>query len=219
MTLLLCGLFLFIATHSIRIVAEPLRTALVMRLGEWPYKGLLSLVSLLGFWLMLTGYAQASLESVVVWTPPVYLRHITWLLMLLSSVLLVAAYVPRNHVKHKLKHPMVLSVKVWALAHLLANGQAHQMVLFASMLVWAVLSFRAARQRDALAAHTSNTPDEHTSDAPDAHATPVASTHLPPANALASAITVLVGVALWAALLWHFHAQWFGVSPLGAMAA
>ena len=211
MTLLLCGLFLFIATHAIRIVAEPLRTALVMRLGEWPYKGLLSVVSLLGFWLMLTGYAQARLESVVVWTPPAFLRHITWLLMLLSLVLLVAAYVPRNHLKHKLKHPMVLSVKVWALAHLLANGQVHQMVLFASLLVWAVLSFRAARQRDALAAQTSDTPEAHASHSP--------APNISPASALASAITLLLGAALWAALLWHFHAQWFGVSPLGAMAA
>jgi uncharacterized membrane protein len=151
MTLLLCGLFLFIATHSVRIFAEPLRTSLVARMGEWPYKGVLAVFSLLGFWLLLTGYAQARLETWVVWTPPAFLRHIMWLLMLFALVLLVAAYVPRNHLKKRLKHPMVLSVKVWALAHLLVNGQMHQMVLFGAFLVWAVLSFRAARKRDALA--------------------------------------------------------------------
>jgi len=86
-----------------------------------------------------------------------------------------------------------------------------QMVLFASLLVWAVLSFRAARQRDALAAQTSDTPDAHASHSP--------APNISPTSALASAITLLLGAALWAALLWHFHAQWFGVSPLGAMAA
>jgi uncharacterized membrane protein len=193
MTLLLCGLFLFIATHSVRIFAEPLRTTLVARMGEWPYKGVLAVLSLLGFWLLLTGYAQARLETWVVWTPPAFLRHIMWLLMLFALVLLVAAYVPRNHLKKRLKHPMVLSVKVWALAHLLVNGQMHQMVLFGAFLVWSVLNFRAARKRDE----------------PEA----------PPAQWLATLLCLVIGGAAWAALLWRFHAEWFGVSPLGAMAS
>lgn len=193
MTLLLCGLFLFIATHSVRIFAEPLRTTLVARMGEWPYKGVLAVLSLLGFWLLLTGYAQARLETWVVWTPPAFLRHIMWLLMLFALVLLVAAYVPRNHLKKRLKHPMVLSVKVWALAHLLVNGQMHQMVLFGAFLVWAVLSFRAARKRDE----------------PEA----------PTAQWLSTLLCLVIGGAAWAALLWRFHAEWFGVSPLGVMAS
>ncbi len=193
MTLLLCGLFLFIATHSVRIFAEPLRTSLVARMGEWPYKGVLAVFSLLGFWLLLTGYAQARLETWVVWTPPAFLRHIMWLLMLFALVLLVAAYVPRNHLKKRLKHPMVLSVKVWALAHLLVNGQMHQMVLFGAFLVWAVLSFRAARKRDE----------------PEA----------PPAQWLSTLLCLAIGGTAWAALLWRFHAEWFGVSPLGVMAS
>jgi uncharacterized membrane protein len=193
MTLLICGLFLFIATHSVRIFAEPLRTTLIARIGEWPYKGLLSVLSLLGFWLLLTGYAQARLETWVVWTPPAFLRHIMWLLMLFALVLLVAAYVPRNHLKQRLKHPMVLSVKVWALAHLLVNGQMHQMVLFGALLVWAVLNFRVARKRD----------------------TPEA----PPALWLATLLCWVIGGAVWAALLWRLHAEWFGVSPLGVMAS
>lgn len=200
MTLLLCGLFVFIATHAIRIVAEPLRQALLMRWGEKAYKSFYSVLSLLGFGMILMGYAQARMESWVIWTPPPFLRHINWLLMLLSLILLVAAYIPHNHLKMKLKHPMVLSVKVWALAHLLVNGQMHQCVLFASLLVWAVLSFKAARQRDALAAETLGAPE------------------IKPAHILSTAITLLLGTALWAALLWYFHAQWFGVSPLGAMA-
>jgi uncharacterized membrane protein len=217
MTLLLCGLFLFIATHSVRIFAEPLRTTLVARMGEWPYKGLLSVLSLLGFWLLLTGYAQARLETWVVWTPPTFLRHIMWLLMLFALVLLVAAYVPRNHLKKRLKHPMVLSVKVWALAHLLVNGQMHQMVLFGAFLVWAVLSFRAARKRDALvtALQGDGASSGEANIATQVNDVPEAPSALWPATLLC----LVIGGAAWAALLWRFHAEWFGVSPLGVMAS
>jgi uncharacterized membrane protein len=217
MTLLLCGLFLFIATHSVRIFAEPLRTTLVTRIGEWPYKGVLAVLSLLGFWLLLTGYAQARLETWVVWTPPAFLRHIMWLMMLFALVLLVAAYVPRNHLKKRLKHPMVLSVKVWALAHLLVNGQMHQMVVFGAFLVWAVLSFRAARKRDALATALQGDGaisgeaniETQVNDAPETSQ----------AQWLSTLLCLLIGGAAWAALLWRFHAEWFGVSPLGVMAS
>ncbi len=217
MTLLLCGLFLFIATHSVRIFAEPLRTTLVARMGEWPYKGLLSVLSLLGFWLLLTGYAQARLETWVVWTPPTFLRHIMWLLMLFALVLLFAAYVPRNHLKKRLKHPMVLSVKVWALAHLLVNGQMHQMVLFGAFLVWAVLNFRAARKRDALAIalQSDGASSGEVTDATQVNDAPEA----PSAQWLSTLLCLVIGGAAWAALLWRFHAEWFGVSPLGAMAS
>jgi uncharacterized membrane protein len=213
MTLLLCGLFLFIATHSVRIFAEPLRTTLVARMGEWPYKGVLAVISLLGFWLLLTGYAQARLETWLVWTPPAFLRHIMWLLMLFALVLLVAAYVPRNHLKKRLKHPMVLSVKVWALGHLLVNGQMHQMVLFGAFLVWAVLSFRAARKRDALA-NALQSQGEAT-DATQVHN----ESEAPTAQWLSTLLCLVIGGAAWAALLWRFHAEWFGVSPLGVMAS
>ena len=213
MTLLHCGLFLFIATHSVRIFAEPLRTTLVARMGEWPYKGVLAVISLLGFWLLLTGYAQARLETWLVWTPPAFLRHIMWLLMLFALVLLVAAYVPRNHLKKRLKHPMVLSVKVWALGHLLVNGQMHQMVLFGAFLVWAVLSVRAARKRDALA-NALQSQGEAT-DATQVHN----ESEAPTAQWLSTLLCLVIGGAAWAALLWRFHAEWFGVSPLGVMAS
>jgi uncharacterized membrane protein len=217
MTLLLCGLFLFIATHSVRIFAEPLRTTLVARMGEWPYKGVLAVLSLLGFWLLLPGYAQARLETWVVWTPPAFLRHIMWLLMLFALVLLVAAYVPRNHLKKRLKHPMVLSVKVWALAHLLVNGQMHQMVMFGAFLVWAVLSFRAARKRDALATalQGDGASSGEANIATQVNDVPEA----PSALWLATLLCLVIGGAAWAALLWRFHAEWFGVSPLGVIAS
>ena len=87
----------------------------------------------------------------VLWLPPVAMRHIAALLTLVAFILLVAAYVPRNGIKARLHHPMVIGVKVWAFAHLLANGNLADVVLFGAFLVWAALSFRAARGRDRVA--------------------------------------------------------------------
>jgi uncharacterized membrane protein len=113
-------------------------------------------------------------------------------------VLLVATYVPNNSFKARLHHPMILSVKVWALAHLLANGREADVILFGAFLVWAVLDFRAARQRDRRAA-------EAVQEAPQEEA-PVASNN---------GRVVVIGVVAWLALLMGGHTWLFGVSPIG----
>ena len=115
------------------------------------------------------------------------------LLTLVSFVFLAAAYVPGNGIKARLHHPMVLGVKVWALAHLLANGKQADLILFGAFLVWSVLNFRAARQRDRMAAQSGAA----------VAATP---------NTLR---VVLIGVAAWAVLLFGGHTWLFAVSPLG----
>ena len=148
MALLLLGLLIFLGAHSVRIVAEPWRTAMRERMGENAWKGLLSVVSLAGFVLICWGYGQARQAPVVLWTPPVATRHLAALLTLVAFVMLAAAQVPRNGIKARLRHPMVLGVKVWAVAHLLANGNLADVLLFGSFLAWAVMSFRAARGRD-----------------------------------------------------------------------
>ena len=122
MNTLLLGLLLFLGMHSARIVAEQGRLALQARIGATAFKGLYAVVSLLGFYLVLKGYGEARLDPVAVWAPPKGMRHLAVLLMLPAMVLLVAAYIPRNALKNRLQHPMVLSVKVWALAHLSSNG-------------------------------------------------------------------------------------------------
>lgn len=148
MGVLLLGLVLFLGVHSVRIFAEGWRNRMVAARGEGAFKGVYSLVSIVGFVLIVWGYGLARQSPVVLWTPPRAMNHIAALLVLVSFVLLVAAYVPRNAIQARLHHPMVLGVKVWAFAHLLANGMLHDVLLFGSFLVWAVLSFRAARQRD-----------------------------------------------------------------------
>jgi uncharacterized membrane protein len=158
MTWLALGLALFLGIHLTRALAPQWRAAQIARLG-------------------------------VLWPHvPFGVNHLTALLMLVAAVLMAAAYVPRNHIKAKLKHPMTLSVKVWAFAHLIVNNTLADVMLFGSFLVWAILVFRAARRRPA---------------------PPVA-----PGTAAGTAATVVVGVALWAVFAFWAHAAWLGIAPL-----
>ena len=112
---LILGLLLFLGMHSARIVAEDWRNQLIAARGPMAWKALYTVVSLVGFGLIVWGYGQARLAPQVLWVSPLWTRHLAGLLMLVAIVLLVAAYVPRNSFKARLHHPMVLSVKVWAL--------------------------------------------------------------------------------------------------------
>lgn len=192
MTILVLGLLIFLGVHSVRIVADPWRTAMRARLGEHGWKGVYSVAALAGFALLVWGYGQARQAPVVLWTPPVGMRHLASLLTLFAFVFLAAAYVPRNGIKARLHHPMLLGVKSWALAHLLANGNIAHVVLFGSFLVWAALSFRAARARDR-----------------------VAGTLYPAGTASGTAITVVVGIAVWAWFAFSAHGLLIGIRPIG----
>lgn len=191
MTVLILGLILFLGVHSVRIFADGWRTAQIAKRGEGAWKGLYTIVSLVGFGLILWGYGLARAQPTVLWAPQPWARHLASLLMLFSLILLVAAYVPRNGIKSWLHHPMLLSVKVWALAHLLANHTLADLLLFGSFLVWAVLDFRSARQRDR-----------------------AAGTVYPHGTVAGTLITVVVGVAVFAVFAFWAHAWLFGVSPI-----
>ena len=209
MTQLILGLILFLGAHSVRIWADGWRNQTIEAYGEKAFKGVYALVSILGFYLLVVGYGEARLQTVALWNPPIFTKHISMLLMLLSSILLVATYIPRNHFKMRLGHPMVLSVKVWALSHLLANGNLADLVLFGSFLIWAVLNFRSARARDrALLLHLNVTED--------AAGEPLAeteSTNQP--KLLSTIITLVSGIATWALITFVLHAKVVGVSPMG----
>ena len=202
MALLILGLVLFLGAHSTRIFAENWRQATLERLGEKAYKGAYTLVSLGGFGLMMFGFDQVRWDSPVLWSPPVWAKHGAAVLMLVSLVLLACAHAPRNAVKAKLHHPMVLSVKVWALAHLLANPRLADVVLFGAFLLWSALNFRAARQRDRLAAASLSVGEGSGALAPEV-------------SSAATWRAVGIGVVVWAILLSRGHAWLFGVSPLG----
>ena len=209
MTQLIWGLILFLGAHSVRIWADGWRNQTIEAYGEKAFKGVYALVSILGFYLLVVGYGEARLQTVALWNPPIFTKHISMLLMLLSSILLVATYIPRNHFKMRLGHPMVLSVKVWALSHLLANGNLADLVLFGSFLIWAVLNFRSARARDRALLLNLN-------DAEDPAAEPLTeseSTNQP--KLLSTIITLVGGIAIWALITFVLHAKIVGVSPMG----
>jgi uncharacterized membrane protein len=150
MTILIIGLAIFLGIHSVRIVAEGWRDAQIARLGEKPWKLGFSVLSVIGFALIIWGYGIARQVPVILWNPPSGMRHVAGLLTLIAFIFIAAAYVPRNHLKARFHHPMVLGVKAWAVGHLLANGTVADLLLFGSFLIWAVCSFIAARRRDRL---------------------------------------------------------------------
>ena len=190
MTILILGLLVFLGVHSTRIVADGWRTAQLKRLGEGAWKGIYSLLSFAGFALIVWGFGLARQEPVVLWTPPVAMRHVAALLTLIAFVLLAAAYVPRNAIKARVHHPMVLAVKVWAFAHLLANGKLADLVLFGAFLAWAVACYIAARKRDR-----------------------AAGAQYPAGTPGGTAAAVVAGAAAWAAFTFWLHGALIGVRP------
>jgi uncharacterized membrane protein len=192
MLYLLAGLVVFLGVHSLRIVAEDWRTRTLLRVGESTFKGVYSLVSLLGFLLLVWGFGVARETPFMVWIPPAGMRHAAALLTLVAFVLLAAAYVPRNAIKARFHHPMILAVKVWALAHLLANGSLAHLVLFGAFLAWSVADFIASRRRDRR----------------------LGTTYL--AGTMAGTVgTVAVGVAAWAVFALWLHGMLIGIKPFG----
>ena len=191
MGLLILGLVLFLGVHSTRVFAEGWRTSTIARMGALPWKAVYSVISIATWLMIIYGYGQARGQPVVLWTPPGGMKHATALLMMPVFVLFVATYVPRNHIKARLHHPQVLSVKLWALAHLLSNGTLADLLLFGGFLAWAVLSFRAARQRDRAAGAVY------------------------PAGTLAGTLICLgIGLAVYLAFVFGLHVWLFGVRPV-----
>lgn len=190
MLVFLIGLILFLGVHSVRIVADDWRSARIAQWGEGAWKGLYSVASLAGLVLLVWGYGQTRATPIDLWQPPVFTRHLASLLTLPAFILLAAAYVPGTRIRARLGHPMVLGVKLWALAHLLANGRLADLLLFGGFLLWAVADFRAARARDRREG--------------------VVRTAGPASR---DAIAVLVGVGAWAAFAFVLHGWLIGVMP------
>lgn len=189
---LIVGLVLFLGAHSVRIVANDWRGRQLARLGEMRWKALYTVVSIAGFVLIVWGFGQARLQPVLLYVPPMWLRHLNALFTLLAFILVAAAYVPGNHLKARLGHPMLAGVKTWAFGHLLATGMLHDVLLFGAFLLWAGVDFISARRRDRAAGVV-----------------------YPAGSVRGDAITVLVGVVAWLVFAFWLHRWLIGVSPLG----
>ena len=145
MTVMILGLVLWCAGHLFPIYAPDARAAAVRRLGLGPYKGLFALVALVAVVLMVVGYRQA--DFVNLWFPPAWTVHLNNLLMLVA-VFLIGAKHAKSSAKHYVRHPMLWGVVVWAVAHLLVNGDLASVVLFGALLAWALVAMMGTNARD-----------------------------------------------------------------------
>ena len=188
MAVLIVGLVLFLGIHTLTTLREP-RAALVGRLGEGPYKGVYSAVSAAGLVLIVWGFARyRDTGYIQIWSPPAALRPVVLALMWFSFISLAAAYSPAGWIKGRLRHPMLVGIKSWALAHLLANGDLGALILFGAFLAWAVYDRIAVKRRgDAGAPRSGFT--------------------------LGDGIALVVGSAAYAAMFW-LHPRLIGV-PIG----
>jgi uncharacterized membrane protein len=192
MLILIAGLIIFLGLHSSRIFAEGPRQRFIAQRGEKAWKGLYSLGSLLGFALIIWGYSLARQQPVTLWNPPVATRHIAALLTLIAFILVFSANGKNNFFRAKLHHPMVLGVKVWAISHLISNGNLADLLLFGGFLVWAVLCFSSSRKRDR------NMKIQY------------------PASEIGpTLIAVATGVFAWAVMAFWLHGALIGVKPFG----
>jgi uncharacterized membrane protein len=196
MAILVLGLVVFLGIHCVSIVAPAWRDARAARMGEGAWKGVYSVVSAIGLALIVVGYGMARQAPVVLWSPPVWTRHLALVLMLAAFVLLFAAYLP-GRIQAAAKHPMLLAVKIWATAHLLANGTLADVVLFGAFLAWAVADRISVKRR---AGGASGPPKR-------------------PARARNDAIAVVGGLVVWAVFVFGAHRWLFGVAPLPALSA
>jgi len=190
MTILILGLAIFIGVHSVGILAPAWRNRMAAQLGEIPWKGLFAMVSLVGLALIVWGYGLAHQNPVALYAPPVWTRHLALLLMAPVFPLLLATYLPGG-IQAKVGHPMLTAVKLWALAHLLANGNLGDVILFGTFLVWAVADRISLKRRIA-------------------PSVPGA-----PAGKANDWIALAGGLVLYVAFLGGVHAWLMGVSPLG----
>jgi uncharacterized membrane protein len=188
------GLVIFLGAH-VFVTMRNERAMLVAKLGAWPYRGLFSLVSIIGIVLIAYGFASyRAAGMIMVWDPPAWTRHIVVALMWPASIMLAAAYIPGN-IKRVLKHPMLVAVKTWAFAHLCANGDLGGIILFGAVLVWAVYDRITLKRRA------------------DPGAPPI-----PMGGVKNDIIAIVVGTIIYLALGFVFHPVVIGVPAFSAPA-
>lgn len=191
MIILLIGLALFFGLHIFSAVrSRAPGKDIKERLGYGPYMGLYSLISIAGFVLIVYGFGAAR-GAGILYTPPTWLAHINLVLTIPALILLVASQIPAGYIKKATKHPMLLAVKLWALGHLLANGELNSVLLFGSFLAYAVFDRIMVKRRG------DNGPG------PDAAL-----------NTMMDVVSIVVGLGVWAAIALWLHPILFGVYAL-----
>lgn len=194
MALLAFSIVLFLVLHSLRIFAPDWRARTIERMGVNAWRGVYSLLSIASLVLLIYAFGASRATTPILYVPPMFMTHITLGLMLIAMILLMASILPAGKIAVWVKHPMITSVKVWAFAHLLANGELNSVMLFGGFLIWAVLVRISAKRR-------ARAGEKVTRD--------FVSTQYDVA-------AVISGVALYVLFLLYLHEMLIGVSPLAA---
>jgi uncharacterized membrane protein len=189
MLVLIVGLVLFLGAHSVSIVAPHWRERMALLMGPLQWKGLYALISALGFAAIIWGYSSARHSPVTLYSPPLWLHHATFILMLPVFPLVLAAYLP-GKIKTAMPHPLLAATKFWATAHLLANGSLAAVLLFGGFLVWAIVDRISLKRRTQSPIQT-----------------------LPP-SAFNDIAAIVGGLALYALFVWRLHLWLIGVQPV-----
>lgn len=189
MGLLIIGLVLFLGIHSVSIINAAWRDRMAARLGTLAWQGLYSLVAIAGLVLIIQGYDLARQDPLILYQSPIWLRYIALLLLVFVFPLLFAAYLP-GRIRTATKHPMLAATKIWAFAHLLANGSLAGVILFGAFLAWAVVDRISLKRR-----------------------TPLPVPAAPPSR-FNDALAIILGLGLYLVFIFWLHAWLFGVSPV-----
>lgn len=192
MTLLILGIVIFLGMHLVRVVAPGLRAAVIERRGKGAWMGIYTLVSLVGLGLIIYGFGEARAMTGMLYNPPVFLKHLSLLLMLIAFICLAAGFLPAGRIAVAVKHPQILSIKIWALAHLLANGETSSVLLFGSFLAWAVILRISLKRRER-----------------------AGETVLPVFRSASNDIlAIVIGLAAFGLFVWKLHEWLIGVAPI-----
>ncbi|MFN7027104.1 MAG: NnrU family protein [Pseudorhizobium sp.] len=192
MLLLVISLILFFAIHLTRVIAPGWRTSVIAAKGERMWKLSYTVASIASLALVIHAFGEARQETGILYTPPIWMAHLASLLMLVAIICLVASLMPPGHIATKTKHPMVLSVKIWALAHLLANGETSSVILFAGFLAWGVVLRIALKRRERSGELVRQ----------------------PFVSARYDALAAVIGLLVYLLFIWRLHVWLIGVQPL-----
>ena len=192
MAILVLGIIIFLGMHLIRVVAPGLWASVIESRGKGTWMGIYAILSLIGLCLIIYGFGQARGETGMLYNPPVFLRHIALLLMLFAFVFLAAGFLPAGRIAVAVKHPQILSIKTWALAHLLANGETSSVLLFGSFLAWAVILRISLKRRERAGERVLPVFKSSTNDV----------------------LAIVIGLVAYGLFVWKLHEWLIGVAPV-----
>ena len=192
MAILILGIVIFLGIHLVRSFAPGVREAVIQRSGQGAWRAIHGIAAIVGLCLIAYGFDASRATTGILYTPPKFLSHIALTLMIFACICLVAAFLPAGRIKAATKHPAILAIKIWALAHLLAKGETNSVLLFGTFLAWGVILRIAMKRRWRAGAVT--------------HPVFVSSSY--------DVMAIVGGLVVYGLFVWKLHELLIGVAPI-----